>query len=669
MSSASSPTLTDRSTSDAESWAVLLFATAASAVAVVWSWNHGAMLNYGDAVAHLHIARRVLDSRTPGFTQLGSVWLPLPHILLIPFVQNYQWWATGLAGVIPSALAYLASCAGIYRLARHWLSPAAAALALVFFALNPNLLYLQTTAMTEPLFLCEFIWIVALLVEWRIALSQETQPAGFNLRPVFPAPSARPASPSRTAIPSQPPLRIPLRPLRASQAPGPRRGAWLGNPLAPPASPARIFFARSDRLQACIAAVLVAAIFTRYDGWIIAFLAWTGIGLTLLTRAAKGERGRLSSLAFWLSSLAVVAAPVLWFIYNSVAFGDWLSFARGPFSARAIELRTAAPGGGPPHPGWHDPWVSLLFFLKVSELDSTAAPALASAWGNIVLAFAAVGTAAAFFAKKFSARRRALAWPLLLWLPIPFYTWSVAYGSVPIFLPAWWPHSWYNTRYGLELLPALALGLGFAAQILIDAFGRLASSRLAQRLPRLMHLQPLVPAVAFASFFALAGLNLFALLREDPLVYIESTRNLDARLPYDDAIPPLLHRLLAIFPRAPVLMNTSSYPEIVSFTGIPLRQTINEGDHQVLPAALAAPAKYAAVIVAFDGDAVDHAVKVHPANLDVAGHFTAPGQPSATVYLSSLWVERSPLWKMQHPAITPGNPIGTESNPVESNPN
>ncbi len=81
------------------------------------------MLNYGDAVAHLHIARRVFDSRTPRFTQLGSVWLPLPHILLIPFVQNYQWWATGLAGVIPSALAYLASCVGIYRLARHWMSP------------------------------------------------------------------------------------------------------------------------------------------------------------------------------------------------------------------------------------------------------------------------------------------------------------------------------------------------------------------------------------------------------------------------------------------------------------------------------------------------------------------------------------------------------------------
>ena len=30
---------------------------------------------------------------------------------------------------------------------------------------------------------------------------------------------------------------------------------------------------------------------------------------------------------------------------------------------------------------------------------------------------------------------------LLLWMPLPFYVYSVAYGSVPIFIPLWWPHS------------------------------------------------------------------------------------------------------------------------------------------------------------------------------------------------------------------------------------
>ncbi len=134
-----------------EWFAVLAACTAASLIAAVWSWRSGSMLNYGDAVAHMQIARRVFDSHYPAYSQLGSVWLPLPHVLMMPFVAVYSWWANGLAGLIPSALAWLAACAGLYRLVRHWLAPASAALALAFFAGNPNLLYLQTTAMTEPL--------------------------------------------------------------------------------------------------------------------------------------------------------------------------------------------------------------------------------------------------------------------------------------------------------------------------------------------------------------------------------------------------------------------------------------------------------------------------------------------------------------------------------------
>ena len=65
-------------------------------LASLWSWRHGALLNYGDAVAHLHIARRVFDSHRPGLSQLGSVWLPLPHLLMIPFVAVYAGGPTAL---------------------------------------------------------------------------------------------------------------------------------------------------------------------------------------------------------------------------------------------------------------------------------------------------------------------------------------------------------------------------------------------------------------------------------------------------------------------------------------------------------------------------------------------------------------------------------------------
>jgi hypothetical protein len=360
----------------------------------------------------------------------------------------------------------------------------------------------------------------------------------------------------------------------------------------------------------------------------------------------------LRSRSFWLATIAVAAAPILWFAYNSVCFGDWLYFARGPFSAKAIELRTAAPSAWPPHPGWHNPWVALLFYLKVSELDSVLAPAWGSFWGNLVLTVAALGSVAAWFAEKAASHRRALAWVLLLWLPVPFYTWSVAYGSVPIFFPAWWPFTFYNTRYGIELLPALALGVGFAARFVASALERWQGPRIAQ----------LLPDIAFALLFVLVGINAVGLVRQEPIVYAESTANLDARLPYDDAIPPLLQDLLSTFPRGTVLMNTSTYPEIVAFTGIPLRQTINESDLALWRAALEAPASHAAIVVAFDGDEVDRAVKAHPDGLAIAGHFTAENQPSATVYSSTAVFHRSP-----QPALSVPNPaVDTPSPGVDS---
>ena len=522
--------------SRAEWYAVLASCAAVSLAAIAWSWRHGAMLNYGDAVAHLHIARRVFDSHRPGLTQLGSVWLPLPHLLLVPFVAVYAWWANGAAALIPSAVAWLASCVGLYRLARRWLAPAPAAVALAFFALNPNLLYLQTTAMTEPLFVCQMVWTAAWLVEWRTAIHNNDE----------------------------------------------RRG---------------------NRLLWWIAVALVAAVYTRYDGWIMALLAWSAVGVVLL------RSGKLRSRAFWLATILVVAAPVVWFVYNAVVFGDWLDFLRGPYSAHAIELRTATPGAGPPHPGWHNLWVALIFYTKCAEMDAAALRL-----GNVLLVVSVLGTVWACVTEH----KRAFLWAMLLWLPIPFYAYSIAYGSVPIFLPVWWPHSWYNTRYGVEMLPAFALGLGFAASIVLG----------------LAHeFKPGFARYLSIVLFLLIGLNVGWMLREGPPVYVEGTKNIEARRSYEIEIPAALREQLASRPGGIVLMDTSVYPQIVAFTGIPLRQTINESDKEFYRDAVAAPSQHAALVLAFDGDEVDRAVHAHPEGLREVRRFTAPGQPAGTLYV------------------------------------
>src|SRR5690242_5209130 len=47
-----------------------------AALAVAWCFHHGYILYYGDAQSHLNLSRSILDSRTPGYDQLGTVWLP-----------------------------------------------------------------------------------------------------------------------------------------------------------------------------------------------------------------------------------------------------------------------------------------------------------------------------------------------------------------------------------------------------------------------------------------------------------------------------------------------------------------------------------------------------------------------------------------------------------------
>ena len=136
--------------------------TVISAAAVWWCASHGYTLYYGDAEAHLNIARRVLDSRTPGPEQLGTVWLPLPHVLMLPFVAREPWWRSGVAGAIPSAVGFVVAGVFLYAAARRLYTSAAAALAAaLLFALNPNMLYLQSTPMNEAIFaaaLAALLW-------------------------------------------------------------------------------------------------------------------------------------------------------------------------------------------------------------------------------------------------------------------------------------------------------------------------------------------------------------------------------------------------------------------------------------------------------------------------------------------------------------------------------
>src|SRR5579862_4756369 len=116
-----------------------LVAAALFAAAITYIQRTGATLYYGDAEAHLDIARRIVDSRTPGWSQVGTTWLPLPHLLMLPLVRNDWLWRTGLAGGITSGVSMAMAAMFLFAAVRRiFADTIAATVAAAVFLLNPN---------------------------------------------------------------------------------------------------------------------------------------------------------------------------------------------------------------------------------------------------------------------------------------------------------------------------------------------------------------------------------------------------------------------------------------------------------------------------------------------------------------------------------------------------
>src|SRR5437899_5433033 len=86
-------------------------AIAAAAVGTMTALQYrrlGLTLTHYDARGHLVVARRIIDSITPGWQQIGAGWLPLPHLLNAVPAQIDLFYRTGASAVVFP----VASCSG-----------------------------------------------------------------------------------------------------------------------------------------------------------------------------------------------------------------------------------------------------------------------------------------------------------------------------------------------------------------------------------------------------------------------------------------------------------------------------------------------------------------------------------------------------------------------------
>src|SRR6266550_8746480 len=532
---------------DPETALVAWIASVVSVASFFYYFHRGELLLYGDAVAHINIARRVFDSRTPGLLQLGTVWLPLPHLLMIPFLFSDWAWRTGAGASVPSMIAYVLGTVGVFRLVRSALSfrtqsDAAARIAAWFaaivYAANPNLIYLQTTAMTEALYLTLFIWAVVYFFEF------------------------------------------------AQQA-------ALGDRELETTS-----FSPLMKCGLC----LVGACLTRYDGWFLTLVVFAAV-LTVVLRTRHLGFQALKSFA-----LLIAAAPVLWLAYNAIIYRNPLEFANGPYSARAIERKTSRPGY-PPHPGTHNLPVAGSYVLKSAELNVAEGK-----WQRLWIVLLLMGTAMSLI---FNHRL----WPLLLlWVALPFYMFSMAYGGVPIFVPEWWPFSFYSVRYGLEMLPALAvfvaLAMHFMAGLVRNNSGKF-----------------LVRGAVF--IFVVACY--WSIWRVQPVCYREAWINSRSRIVLES---DLAARLKTISANSIVLMYLGDHVGAIQQAGIPLRRVINEGNHRtwrhpsdpqgLWEQALSNPPQHVDFVVATEGDPVS--TNGQTKRLIQIAQIHVPDQATTTIY-------------------------------------
>ena len=449
-----------------------IFETAAavpllSAWSAAWIWffyRGGYLAYYGDAEAHLNIARRILDSRTPGYDQIGGVWLPLPHVLTMLFARNDALWHSALAASIVSGISFVLAGAFLFAATRRVFDGRAAAIAAtLLFATNPNVLYLQSTAMNEPLFMAELMAILYFTVRFR-----DTQ--GW--------------------------------------------GAVCGAGIA-----------------------ALCATMTRYDGWfLIPFVA------LFVLIAAKRHRVAKAALFAAIACLG----PLYWLGHNWWCCSNVLDFYNGPYSPRAIQ-------GAATYPGLRD-WAKAWLYFRSAVRWCAGVPLF---W------IGAAGLAACVAIRK-------AWWPaVLLLLPGVFYVWSMhSSGGTPIFLPDLWPNSYYNSRYGLALFPALVLGVAALVSLAPPRLQRWAGAAL---------------AVA-----AIAAMPWLVQPRPDAwITWKESQVNSVARRAWTrqavDFLAPRYHAGTGI------ITTFGDITGIYRQAGIPLRDTLTWDNWPLWPAAMARP--------------------------------------------------------------------------------
>lgn len=405
---------------------VIAIAFIAAVLSVINNYNAGTILAYGDAESHINIAKRVVGGLTPGLGQLGGIWLPLHHIMMMPFVINDFMWRSGLGGAIVSAICYVASTFFVYKLAKTLITkPWVAALAVSIYAFNPNVLYMLGTPMSELPLLAFMTGSLFFFVRWMY----------------------------------------------------------------------------DDDIRMLILAGTLAfgGMLVRYDAWFLIFIEV--IAVVIIGIYKKYSRQKIEGTAI-IFALPALLGAILWLLWGLVIFHDPLYFMNSEYSAKSQQQSFLTKGE---LPTYHNVIQSVQYYSQ-AVIDNI---------GIVFAVLAVIGVVVIVVNSKKKELTRTLVLIALLLSPFFFNVLSLYLGISILFIPELTPLSYefhlFNVRYGMMLIPAIAVLIG----LLIDRFNYKA-------------IRIITGTAAFAVVFAFA----FTI----PITLKDGTEGLSARKPDKTAI-------------------------------------------------------------------------------------------------------------------------------------
>ena len=497
-----------------EKYASVLLAVLLSVIAyltfLIYLAN-GLGLAYNDARSHLDIGRRVVEGLKPGLAQLGSVWLPLPHALMIPTIWNYFMWHSGLAGALISMISFVGTGLVIYQFLKQLgVGLLGRLIGVLVFVANINILYLQSTAMTELLLIFTMTAGTYELVMWH----------------------------------------------------------------------------KEEKILSLIKAAfwIMMASLVRYDGWFLLFFA----AILIIFHTARKRGYKVAEGTFIFFATLAAFGVFLWFLWNQLIFKDALYFIFGPYSARAQQLQLEQAGVLATK---GNILLSVKVYLYALLYNTGAFTAVLGALGMIVF----------WLNKKINSSVRIASTALLA--PFLFNIIALYLGHSVLFIQGISGNTWFNVRYGVMMLPSIAIFVGYLVHKLIPLRATI------------------IGLFIFVTFFAFANVD---------AVTIDDARVGSSQKNVAEVSGWL--RDNAKGEKGFVLISAASHDAIIFTSTLPMKKFIHEGTGLYWENATTSPDRWARWIVMRTNDVNDTTFKLTQQSGQLEKYELVDSYPFADIY-------------------------------------